>query len=187
MSLIVAARFETFDAAEAAAGRLFARGWAEDAVNIFFVNQPGAHAQFPVGGDRAADPDAEGAQKGAWTGAAGLGALGAALGAGVLFAFGYTGWIMVAAAAVGAYLGSLAGALFVAGKSKRGFTGHGPRPQAPPVRPSGVLLAVHVQADRQLEVADLLRDAGGKDVERADGRWRDGGGSTSIPSSHRIR
>jgi len=44
MSLIVAARFDTFDAAQAAARALFDKGYPTDAVSIFFVNQPSEHA-----------------------------------------------------------------------------------------------------------------------------------------------
>ena len=58
MTLIVAARFNTFDAANAAAQRLMEAGVHEDALNVFYVNPPGAHDAFPVGGDQAADPDA---------------------------------------------------------------------------------------------------------------------------------
>ncbi len=174
MSLIVAARFDTFDAAEAAAARFFAQGWEQDALNIFFVNPPGAHARYPVGGDRAADPDARGAEGGAWGGAAAFGAVGAVVGAGLLMAFGQAGWIVVAAAAVGAYLGALGGALSVAGKAKRAFAKSSQTSDSPPVRPSGVLLAVHVEPGQQTDVADMLRACGGKDVERANGRWREG-------------
>ncbi|MEI2414880.1 hypothetical protein V8Z80_01720 [Orrella sp. JC864] len=174
MSLIVAARFDTFDAAEAAAGRFFEKGWPQEALNIFFVNPPGAHARYPVGGDRAADPDARGAQKGAWRGAGLAGAVGAALAAGVMIAVGYTGWLVVAAGAVGAYLGALAGALSLAGRAKRAFADNAGQSASPPVRPSGVLLAVHIEAGQQTEVAEMLRQCGGKDVERAQGRWREG-------------
>ncbi|MPW16754.1 hypothetical protein GCT13_07340 [Paraburkholderia sp. CNPSo 3157] len=43
MSLIVAARFTTFPAAEAAAERLFGAGFVEEDVSLFFVNPRGQH------------------------------------------------------------------------------------------------------------------------------------------------
>ncbi|MBN3809517.1 hypothetical protein G3N97_10475, partial [Paraburkholderia sp. Ac-20347] len=45
MSLIVAGRFTTFPAAEAVADKLFARGFVEEDVNLFFVNPRGQHAR----------------------------------------------------------------------------------------------------------------------------------------------
>jgi len=170
MSLIVAARFDSFPEAENAARRLFRGGFGEDAVNIFFVNPAGWHDRYPMGGDQAADPDSRGAHYGAIAGAALLATLGAALGAGALFLFGRTGLEVVAAGAVGAYLGSLAGALFVTGRRSRRA---GPAAQAP-MRHAGVLAAVHVDVEQEAEAARILREAGGMDVERAEGRWRDG-------------
>lgn len=170
MSLIVAARFDTFPAAEEAARRLFARNFPEDAVSIFFVNPPGWHDRHPAGGDRTADPDARGASKGAYMGAGLLATVGAAVGAGVVFALGRTGFELVIAAALGAYVGSLIGAMRVAGR----------RSQAQPDRPdvqvrnAGVLTAVHVAPEQEAQAAQVLREAGGMDVERAQGRWRDG-------------
>lgn len=171
MSLIVAARFDSFPAAEDAARKLFALDFPEDSVNIFFVNPPGWHDRHPLGGDRTADPDARGASKGALLGAGLLATLGAAIGAGILFALGRTGFELVIAAALGAYVGSLAGAMRMAGRRSDA------RPKAPEVqiRHSGVLTAVHVNSPEQEDAATrVLREAGGKDVERAEGRWRGG-------------
>ena len=170
MSLIVAARFDSFPEAESAARKLFSQGFSEEAVNIFFVNPAGAHDRYPVGGDRAADPDARGATKGAVLGAGILATVGALIGAGVLYAVGLTGLEIVAGGAVGAYLGSLAGALSMAGRRSRKEPGN-PELQT---RHAGVLTAVHVQPDQEARAAQILREAGGKDVEHAQGRWREG-------------
>lgn len=62
MSLIVAARFQTFDEATEAAQRLRLEGFSEDELHTFYINTAGEHARFPLGGDRVADPDARGAQ-----------------------------------------------------------------------------------------------------------------------------
>jgi len=171
MSLIVAARFDSFPAAENAARQLFARDFREEAVNIFFVNPPGWHDRHPLGGDRTADPDARGASKGAFLGAGLLATLGAAIGAGILFALGLTGFELIIAAAVGAYVGSLAGAMRMAGRRSDAHPGQ-PEVQ---IRHSGVLTAVHVSsAEQESTATQVLREAGGQDVERAEGRWRSG-------------
>src|SRR5690606_28380470 len=72
MALIVAARFNTFDAAEAAASQLMAAGVTADDLFTFFVNpadKPGPHpAEDPASG-------------GAWIGAAVTGLVGAVIGA----------------------------------------------------------------------------------------------------------
>ncbi|MGO4303488.1 hypothetical protein [Cupriavidus sp. RAF12] len=41
-------------------------------------------------------------------------------------------------------------------------------------RPPGVLLAAHAKRDRREEVADVLREGGALDLEKASGKW-DGG------------
>jgi hypothetical protein len=45
MSLIVAGRFTTFPAAEAAAQQLFDHGFVEEDVTLFFVNPRGQHSR----------------------------------------------------------------------------------------------------------------------------------------------
>jgi len=41
-------------------------------------------------------------------------------------------------------------------------------------RRDGVLVAVHVSADDQLDAPATLRDAGAAEIERASGRWQQG-------------
>lgn len=173
MSLIVAARFDNFADAENAAGTLFRAGFREDAVNIFFVNPPGWHDRYPIGGDQAADPAARGAQYGALAGAAIGGLAGIVIGAGLFYLMARSHLAILAAAATGAYLGSLLGALAVAGSNRRRRPSDA-RPHQASVRDSGVLLAVHVDSSADDKAARLLAEAGGKDVEQAHGRWRDG-------------
>jgi hypothetical protein len=83
--------------------------------------------------------------------------------------------IVIAAAGVGAYLGALAGALWVIGRGRRR---HPAAPIArdahPAVRQAGVMLALHVSPDRDALARTVLTQAGGTDVERAQGRWLNG-------------
>ena len=170
MSLIVAGRFTTFADAEAAANRLFAAGFVQEDVTLFFVNPRGQHARFPIGGDRYADPQAALASKGAGKGSAIGAVIGAAVGVALFSAFSSPFLILIVAAGVGAYVGSLAGAM----SHTRGG-GKLPDHEVPhESRDSGVLVAVHVSPDNQTEAARVLREAGSLEVERAHGRWQDG-------------
>lgn len=175
MSLIVAARFETFDAAEHAAAALMDAGVTHDALHTFFVNPPGAHDRYPMGGDMASDPDSEGAPYSAVGGAAAVGLVGALVGGVIAFTFTDSILPLVGGAGVGAYIGSLAGAMYSLGRARPRRT----REQAVEAkvhegRKSGVLLAVHTSREHEQRVASILRAAGGVEVERAQGRWMNG-------------
>jgi hypothetical protein len=177
MSLIVAARFETFDAAENASRELFRRGFEEEDCTIFFVSPRGQHATYPLGGDQASDPASRQAHIGAFSGATITGAIGAVIGGAIFLLLNLHVVAILIGAGVGAYIGSLAGAFVnLKSKAKRREAG---RPTS--VRHSGVLLAVHVQADTEAEAARTLRELGGRDVEKAEGRWRDGSWSDFDP------
>lgn len=174
MTLIIAARFQTFDAASSAAQRLTEAGVSEDALHVFYVNPPGAHDNYPLGGDQAVDPHTRGAPRRALGTAAVLGALGAIVGGVILSIFADSVIPVLAGAGVGAYVGSLAGAM--GGMDKRRDTVQQPHgvKKAGEGRPAGVMLAVNAAGERAQEIAAILEAAGGRQVERAQGRWRDG-------------
>lgn len=167
METIVAGRFETFAQAETAVCRLVAEGFHRTDANAFFVNPPGQHAQFPIGGDQYADAGANAAGSGALAGAvaggvAGLAAAMAIPGLNVAVLLGVIG--------VGAYTGSLAGTLAKLGarKPNQAF-------DATPGRPAGVLVAVRPLSDGAEDLAvEILRQEGALDVEHAKGSWQDG-------------
>lgn len=175
MALIVAARFDTFDEAAVAARQLFDQGFTEDDIHTFYINTAGEHARFPIGGDRVADPDAKGGHFGAVAGASVLGLLFALAGGLVAARLAASILVVIAAAGVGAYLGALAGALWVVGRGRRARPGVPAAPdEHPDPRPAGVMLALHVAPDRDALARSVLRQAGGKDIERAQGRWLEG-------------
>jgi predicted lipid-binding transport protein (Tim44 family) len=175
MALIVAARFTTFEQAQGAARSLFSNGYGEDDVHIFYVNTAGAHAKYPVGGDRKADPDSRGAQYGALMGAALLGLVGAVVGGLIGAALNLAPFGLLIVAAVGAYMGSFAGALWATGRKQAGSGGtNRAKPDHPEARAAGVLLALHTDPTHEAQAVQLLRGAGGEDVERANGRWQEG-------------
>lgn len=175
MSLIVAARFQTFDQASVATRNLFQQGFTEDDVHTFYVNSAGEHSRYPLGGDRVADPDAKGGHLGAMAGAAGLGFLFALLGGVIAAQMAAPVLIIIAAAGVGAYLGALAGAMWIVGRGRRKTpTTPVVLEEHPAVRAAGVMLALHVSAEQEALARRVLRESGGQDIERAQGRWRDG-------------
>jgi hypothetical protein len=184
MSFIIAARFESWDTAGVAAQRLIEAGYPQESIHTFYVNSAGAHDRFPTGGDRASDPDSAGAQAGAWGGGALLGVVGAVIGAVVASVIGGNIYVLIIATGVGAYLGSLAGALQLAGRGRRKSASRGTDPEMtsasdpayehPLVRHAGVTLAVVLDPGDRARVAAILKQSGGVDVERAAGRWENG-------------
>ncbi len=170
MSLIVAGRFTTFDAAQASARRLFENGFIEEDVTLFFVNPRGQHARFAVGGDEYADPQAARASVGAGKGGLIGGVLGAIVGVALFGAISAPFLVLAVAAGVGAYIGSLVGAMtHTAGGGK--VPNHAVPHES---RDSGVLVAVHVNQDNQQTAARVLRESGSLEIERAHGRWQGG-------------
>jgi hypothetical protein len=169
MSLIIAGRFQTFRAAESAAQKLFARGFVEEDVTLFFVNPSGQHARHPIGGDVGTDAGASGAPKGAGKGVTIGAVVGAVIGAAIFAVFKAPLLVSVIAAGVGAYVGSLVGAMSHTQK-KPGVGGQ----TEEPARHAGVLVAVHVAPETQEQAASVLREAGGMEIERASGRWQQG-------------
>jgi hypothetical protein len=179
MSLIIAGRFQTFAKAEAAAQRLFANGFLEEDVTLFYVAPSGQHARLATGGDHYADAGARDASKGASKGVVIGAVVGAIVGAAVFVLFKAPLLASVLAAGAGAYVGSLAGAMSHAHSGKRAAAdstsadNHGSA-NAVDARQSGVVVAVHVGPELQAQAAGILRDAGGAEVERASGQWRNG-------------
>ena len=192
MSRIVAGRFQESTGAEAVLKALPAQGFNRSEFEMFFVTPPGQHATFPVGGDAFSD---EGARKGG-----GGAAIGAVIGAGAGLLIGIIGYVItkylnidvlwpglvtrhgeesgvglglitIALAAVGAYVGSLVGAMskMRSGSVRRATVEH------PVERPSGLMVAINV--DRQgsePRAIETLQRYGARDIERTQGEWKDG-------------
>lgn len=174
MSLIVAAKFNTFTDAESAAKSLYAHGFLGRDISTFYVSMPAQHGPYATGDASLPDPDSKGAEWGAIVGAACIGLLFAILGAAVAWRISDTTTAMLVGAGLGAYLGSLWGALWVTGRRTRGRS-DAPTAQTPPkAREPGVLLALHIAPEQEEQACELLRGAGGHNVERALGRWHHG-------------
>jgi hypothetical protein len=174
MAQILVAQFDDFDTAQSAASDLRALGVAQGDLEIFHLNAPGQHGEYPVGGDEDADREARKGDEGQVTGAAIGGAAGLALGAA---AIPVVGPIAAAAGlAVGAYTGSLHGAVNKLGER--------PVEDQHPARPAGVRLAAHVLAPAYREqLLSAFRRHGARSIEEAEGTWRDGSWADFDPVS----
>lgn len=166
MTTIVAGRFQTSTQSDAAVAALAARSIPRDRISVFYVTPPGQHDATPVGGDEHESPGMEQASQGAMSGAAvgaGVGLAGALIGATAGLAAPMVVVAGLGAAAAGAYSGALAGAMnssLDAGADQ--------------IRHAGMMVAVDAgTADADVVVA-TLKDAGGVDIEQAEGTWEDG-------------
>lgn len=161
MDQIIAGRFQTKSDADVAAA-LIAQHVDSADICIFHNNPPGQHDVLAAGGDEDEDPGAEGAEKSSMNTAVAAG-----LGAGAIGALGGP-VVAVAAAATGAFIGSLAGAM-------HGLGNHDDKPGAPQRRPGGVMLSVRIaNPATKTQVIAVLRANGAADIEQAKGEWRNG-------------
>jgi hypothetical protein len=160
MERIIAGRFHTKEEADTV--RAVMEGFVEPGdVCVFHNNPPGQHDALAMGGDESEDPEAKGAD-----GSAAGGALAAGLAAGAVGALGGP-VIALAAAGVGAYSGSLLGAVNGLGDNGNAET------QAR--RPAGVMLSVRIASPAQERlVIHALRKGLASDIEQAAGTWADG-------------
>lgn len=163
MAVIIAGRFELQDDASEAIAALHRAGAPPEQVTSFYVNPPGQHDMFPIGGDRDESPGAEDSDKGTAVGLTAGGLIGGAAGtaAGPLGA--------VTGALVGAHIGSLVGSLSSTDEKQ----------DTPPLRQAGMLVAVSVSSEQEEEKAiDTFRGLGATCVERSEGQivngdWKD--------------
>ena len=173
MANIIAGILETQPEADRAVEALKGAGFGENDLTSFYLNPPGMHATYPIGGDTHHDVGTKESGKTAAAGATVGGIAGLALGAvaGAVAAPGLTAITAVAGAGVGAYVGSLAGGL-------TGTEDAGPADatrEEPVERNAGVLIAVRVDrtGDEQKAI-EVLRHNGAHGIERASGIWLDG-------------
>ena len=103
---------DTQEAADRALEALVDGGFTRGDVTAFYLNPPGQHAMYPIGGDAHHDAGTKQAGKTAAAGAAVGGVTGLAVGTAVAIAAdaGLATAGAIAGAGVGAYVGSLQGA-----------------------------------------------------------------------------
>jgi hypothetical protein len=164
VSTIIAGRFMQQSQIEHTIEELVRAGFARDRISAFYVNPPGQHDSYPIGGDHAESPGAHESGKGIAMGTA----TGAAVGAAATSFLGPVG--TVTGGLLGAHVGNLVGSL--SQMKERGETGeHGEdADNAVPIRHSGLMLAVAVgDQDNVDHAAHLLRSLGAVELERAEG------------------
>lgn len=170
MARIIAGRFETQAQADGAIAALRNAGFASGDVTSFYLNPPGRHAEYPIGGDAHHDEGTKDSGKTATAGATIGGVTGLALGAAVGAAAepGMGAIAGLAGAGVGAYVGSLAGGLTGA----RAGNPEEANREEPVERAAGMMVAVRVEGNEAAAI-DALRAQGALEIERATGEWRD--------------
>jgi hypothetical protein len=168
MSKIIAGRFDQQTAVEHAREELLRAGFTEDDVISFYVNPPGQHDRYVLGGDRNDSPGAEHSHGGLARGGVVGGVAGAAIGAVTAPVLGPVG--PVAGALVGAHVGDLIGSL-----SKMQEDDDARRHHHPAVRKAGLLIAVAAHNAREEERAiSVLRSLHAGDIEYAEGTITNG-------------
>jgi len=167
MAHIIAGRVQRQDQVEALVNRLVESGYPQDSISSFYVNPPGQHDVYPIGGDREDSPGAQEATSGSVVGAATGGVIGTAVGAAGMPIAGPAG--AVAGAALGAYVGSLVGSLSEMKERGEPEQGDGEHSNEDPVRKAGMLVAVKIPDAAEADVAAILRSSGAVQIERANG------------------
>ncbi|ELX13580.1 hypothetical protein Jab_1c22160 [Janthinobacterium sp. HH01] len=173
MTTIIAGHFQLQDEIADARIALLGEGFGADRISAFYVNPPGQHDVYKLGGDHDKSPGAKDSDTGVVQGGAAGAVAGAVAGSATIPVTGPLGPIV--GALVGAHVGSL---YTLATMKEAGEPEQGGDNQRPP-RKSGMLIAVAVDdAAQQQRALAVLRRLGATDVERAEGSiaggdWRD--------------
>jgi hypothetical protein len=173
MTQIIAGHFQLQEQAQQAVNQLIDAGFSEDKICSFYLNPPGQHDLFPIGGDRDKSPGAKESGETMTRGAATGGVIGGAAGAAGVVAAGPIA--PVVGAFVGAHIGSLVGTLSGMKESGESEQGEHGTEQVTPQRKSGMIVAVSAeQAPVDEDAVDILRSLGADQIERADGTIANG-------------
>ena len=169
MAKLIVGRFDNIDDVKRVLEALPRAGFARDEFGTFYVTPPGQHQLYPIGGDAHSDQGAREAGTGAAAGAAMGGATGLALGALAAAALPFIPIAgVLAAAGIGAYTGSLMGALSQTRKADEVEA----TPEHPVERPGGPRVAVRVdRAGTEPVAIEVLERFGAQDVSHAEGEW----------------
>jgi hypothetical protein len=171
MSKIVAARFKDLAGAQAALNALSGQGFMQTEFQSFYVNPGGQHDLAPLGGDAHSDEGAKKADEGAVRGAMIGGCVGLLAGIAAHFLVLDNLIAVLAGAGLGAYVGSLIGALskLRAGREQRATAAH------PVARDAGQMVAIQVdRPGAESRAIETLKRYGASDIERTEGEWRGG-------------
>ncbi|MYM31731.1 hypothetical protein GTP58_25710 [Duganella sp. CY15W] len=173
MSTIIAGHFQLQDEIADARLALLDAGFAATRISSFYVNPPGQHDVYALGGDHDKSPGAKESDEGVLKGGATGAVAGAVAGAATIPLTGPVGPV------VGALVGAHVGSLYSLHKMKEAGEPDkdGSNQLAP--RKSGMMIAVAVDdAAHEQRALEVLRRLGARDIERAEGAisggdWRD--------------
>lgn len=174
MTKIIAGRFDLQDEAARAVAELTSAGFSPAQISSFYMNPPGMHASYPLGGDQDKSPGTEETPKGIAAGTTAGGAVGAAVGAAGIPVMGPLAPAL--GGLVGAHIGNLVGSASQMKEEDQIEDEHGGQR---PRRGAGMMVAVAVADDRAADQAiNALRQCAAQDIEMAqgtieDGDWRD--------------
>jgi hypothetical protein len=175
MQKIIAGRVETQQRAEELMATLRERGVAMSDMQAFYLTSPGQRAQFPIGGDQYADPDAEGAPQRQAKGVALGAAAGLAVGGIAAAAVPPLAPVIIAGVTgVGALAGSVAGAVSGTEPASEPSEDDESRGEEEHGRQGGMMVAVRVTPATETAVVEAFEASGAEAIERATGKWRDG-------------
>ena len=169
MSVIIAGRFSQQSEVQDSMEELLRAGFGREQISAFYVNPPGMHDNYPMGGDHDRSPGAHESDKGIARGAA----AGAAVGVAATPFLGPVG--AVTGGLLGAHIGGLVGGL--SEMKERGETGEEGEDadNADPLRHAGMMLAIAIDGSEQEDRAiNLLQSLGAADIERSEGTITDG-------------
>jgi hypothetical protein len=159
--------------AKKASRELARAGFPRGEISMFYVSPQGQHATFPVGGDEDESTGTHDARSGAVRGAVGGVGAGTLLGAAAIPVIGPAGPLF--GAAVGAYTGSLVGALKHLDDDDEGSQGATPAPDPDEQqRRSGVMVVVAVGTTERREDAIEILGAHAEALEEAEGELQNG-------------
>ena len=169
MSTIVAGRFDQVVHANAALEELKRGGFSDAEVELFYVAPPGQHGRYPLGGDAHSDAGARFGHWGALLGALIGAGIGLAVGTMLSLEHGFVAVLLLLC--LGAYVGSLIGAM----NRMRGERAEDTDAEHPAEAPAGTMVAVNVDRPQTRERAvDALRRHGAREVGAARGEWSNG-------------
>lgn len=159
--------------ADNAARELLRAGFPAAELSLFYFNPQGQHATYPIGGDENESPGTHDAKGGAVRGAVGGVGAGTLVGAATIPVLGPAAPLF--GAAVGAYAGSLVGALKNMEESDDSPSPPPERAQASAeTRKAGIMLAVAVATADERQTAVEVLGAQADELEEAQGTLQNG-------------
>ena len=170
MTHIITGRLQQQDQVQQAIAQLVGLGFPRKHITSFYLNPPGQHDLYPIGGDRDESPGSQEASTGAVGGAATGGVIGAAVGmAGAPFTGGVS---TVLGALVGAHIGSLFGSL---SQMKEHGETEPEEENTVAVRHAGMIVAVLARnTAREDDAIIVLKNLGADQIERSEGSITEG-------------